>query len=42
MNFIEFLVRILDNIVWAIGSGNPWEIVTALLNIIWLLLDNVF
>jgi hypothetical protein len=41
MNILEFLWRILDNIIWIIGASNPMDIVTAVLNIIGLFLGNL-
>ena len=33
MNIVEFFLRVLDNVIWIVGTDNPGDIFTAIVNI---------
>lgn len=41
MSILEFLWRILDNIIWILGASSPADIISAIMNIIQLFLGNL-
>lgn len=42
MGILDFLIRIVDNILWLLRTDNPAEIAQAVINIVILMADNLF